>query len=180
MMKMSGKFLYFAYGSNLLSQRIHINNPSAIRAGIAKLNDYQLNFVTYSKRWKGASATIVPNKGSHVWGALWEISMADMEHLDDQEGVRHNIYIPLMVDVENPIGEWLNCRVYMQTAKVQAVSKIEDLAEDHQPSAIYLNTMLKGAIESGLPQDYLEFLKRIPHNGYEGEVDIGADLNLKF
>lgn len=30
-------FLYFAYGSNLLMERIHINNPSAERAGTAKL-----------------------------------------------------------------------------------------------------------------------------------------------
>lgn len=31
-------FFYFAYGSNLLAQRIHINNPSAVRVGIGKLN----------------------------------------------------------------------------------------------------------------------------------------------
>ena len=34
---MSNTFLYFAYGSNLLSKRIHINNPSAVRCGIGKL-----------------------------------------------------------------------------------------------------------------------------------------------
>lgn len=34
---MGGKFLYFAYGSNLLKQRIHINNPTAIRIGTGKL-----------------------------------------------------------------------------------------------------------------------------------------------
>lgn len=34
---MSGRFLYFAYGSNLWSKRIHINNPSAVRVGIGKL-----------------------------------------------------------------------------------------------------------------------------------------------
>lgn len=31
-------FVYFAYGSNLLAQRIHIQNPSAVRIGIGKLN----------------------------------------------------------------------------------------------------------------------------------------------
>lgn len=34
----SNKFLYFAYGSNLLSHRIHINNSSAERAGIGCLH----------------------------------------------------------------------------------------------------------------------------------------------
>lgn len=30
-------FLYFAYGSNLLTERIHINNPSAKMVDIGKL-----------------------------------------------------------------------------------------------------------------------------------------------
>lgn len=94
---MSGKFLYFAYGSNLWSKRIHINNPSAIRIGIGKLKvsktkhltkfsrnfqDYKLDFVTYSNRWKGASATIEPKKGKYVWGALWEVDKSDLPNLD--------------------------------------------------------------------------------------------------
>lgn len=32
------KFFYFAYGSNMLEQRIHIKNPSAEKMGIGKLN----------------------------------------------------------------------------------------------------------------------------------------------
>lgn len=36
-MMSANTFLYFAYGSNLLMKRIHINNPSASRAGIARL-----------------------------------------------------------------------------------------------------------------------------------------------
>lgn len=35
--KMTKSILYFAYGSNLLAQRIHINNPSAVRKEIGKL-----------------------------------------------------------------------------------------------------------------------------------------------
>lgn len=34
---MSNKFLYFAYGSNMLMKRIHINNPTAIRKDIGFL-----------------------------------------------------------------------------------------------------------------------------------------------
>jgi len=34
---MSGKFLYFAYGSNLLAKRIHVRNPSAARFAIGKV-----------------------------------------------------------------------------------------------------------------------------------------------
>ena len=37
-------FLYFAYGSNLSTDRIHLNNPSAVAKGPALLEGYKLNF----------------------------------------------------------------------------------------------------------------------------------------
>ena len=40
----SSKFLYFAYGSNLSTERIHLNNPSAVAKGPALLEGYKLNF----------------------------------------------------------------------------------------------------------------------------------------
>lgn len=39
-------FLYFAYGSNLLKERIHINNPSAKMIGVGKL---KVKFVAFCK-----------------------------------------------------------------------------------------------------------------------------------
>ncbi|RZB40837.1 DUF1907 domain containing protein [Asbolus verrucosus] len=47
-LNMGGTFLYFAYGSNLLAKRIHINNPSAIRIGIGKLMQQQKNMPLFS------------------------------------------------------------------------------------------------------------------------------------
>ena len=35
---MAGKFYYFAYGSNLLKERIRLNNPSAVFKAIGKLH----------------------------------------------------------------------------------------------------------------------------------------------
>ena len=43
-MEGSGKFLYFAYGSNLSTERIHLNNPSAVAKGPAVLDGYELDF----------------------------------------------------------------------------------------------------------------------------------------
>ena len=37
-------FLYFAYGSNLLTKRIHFQNPSATFRDAAKLDGYKLQF----------------------------------------------------------------------------------------------------------------------------------------
>ena len=42
-------FLYFAYGSNLLTERIHFQNPSATFRDVAKLDGYRLEFRLPSK-----------------------------------------------------------------------------------------------------------------------------------
>ena len=81
------RFLYFAFGSNLLTERIHINNPSAVFKSIAKLSNHKLDFTYFSQRWKGAAATIVPDAGAEVWGVLWELDMKHLETLDKQESV---------------------------------------------------------------------------------------------
>ncbi len=49
MNKAGGSFVYFAYGSNLLTERIHYQNPSAKSIGIACLRDYRLDFRLPSK-----------------------------------------------------------------------------------------------------------------------------------
>lgn len=84
-MKMSSAaktFLYFGFGSNLLTKRIHLNNPTAIRRGTGKLKDYRLDFFHHCPRWNGSSATIVPEQGKIVWGAIWEIDLSNLPNLD--------------------------------------------------------------------------------------------------
>ncbi|KOB75256.1 Gamma-glutamyl cyclotransferase-like venom protein isoform 1, partial [Operophtera brumata] len=56
--KVNDTFLYFAYGSNLLKKRIHINNPTAVFLGIGRLENHHLDFIKYSEHWRGTSATI--------------------------------------------------------------------------------------------------------------------------
>lgn len=96
-----------------------------------------------------------------------------------QEGVNNNLYIPLEVEVETPEGKLLHCRTYQQTAQFDSEQEIENLPDERKPSGVYFNTILNGAVESEFPEDYMRFLKRIPHNGYFGEVDIGLPLILK-
>lgn len=169
-------FTYFAYASNLLAKRIRINNPSAVRIGIGKLNNYQLTFNKYSNRWKGCSATIIPHNGRNVWGAIWQLDLKHMSVLDAQEGVLQNIYMPLTVPVELPNDSFRDCRVFQQCNVPNTNENIHQLALDRLPSKVYLDIILDGAKESGLPKYYQQFLKTIPHNGYDGEIDINLDL----
>ncbi|CAB3240972.1 unnamed protein product [Arctia plantaginis] len=158
-------FLYFAYGSNLLKKRIHINNPSAQFLGSGRLDDHQLDFMKYSENWRGTSATIIPTKDSHVWGAIWRINNADMEALDRQEGVDTNWYFPKQVDVLISDGSKVNCRTYQQTINPPQREKGKELPEERRPCITYLDCIVKGAIECELPEYYVEELKKIPNNG---------------
>lgn len=46
------------------------------------LQDHQLDFIKYSDHWRGSSATIVPIKNHHVWGAVWRVHNKDLKSLD--------------------------------------------------------------------------------------------------
>ncbi|XP_063826579.1 gamma-glutamylcyclotransferase-like [Ostrinia nubilalis] len=160
-------FLYFAYGSNLLKKRIRINNPSAHFIGIGKLDNHHLDFIKYSENWRGSSATIVPVEGCHVWGAVWQLDIIDMPALDIQEGVDTNWYFPKTVDIVTLHGETLQCRTYQQTVNPVPCKKIDELPEERRPSSTYLECILTGATECQLPNDYIQNLRKIPHNGNE-------------
>lgn len=96
--------------------------------------------------------------------------------MDEQEGVADKIYFRFNVDIEMPDGATKECKVYQQTATPTLISNWNDMPRDRKPSAVYLKTMIRGAKESGLPEEYQKFLNGIPHNGYEGEVDIRLNL----
>ncbi|KAL0101390.1 hypothetical protein PUN28_018904 [Cardiocondyla obscurior] len=172
---MSNAFLYFAYGSNLFSKRIWLKNPTAIMRDIGYIKNFRLDFNRYSKRWCGTSATIVESEDSIVWGVVWELDNSNLATLDNQEGVQDNLYHAMSVNVETPTGKTLKCRVYQQCNNPKEYIKPEDYPVDKRPSPLYL-MILKGAEENNLPTEYIKFLKTIPHNGYEGEYDIGLSL----
>ncbi|XP_049762240.1 gamma-glutamylcyclotransferase-like [Schistocerca cancellata] len=163
------KFLYFAYGSNLLAKRIHMNNPTAVRTAKAKLADYRLDFGNWSRRWKGAVATVVPEQGKHVWGAVWQIDKSDMDNLDRQEGVPSGMYFPFEVKVEKSDGKKLLCRCYQLCDTPSELVPGQPIPEDRLPSELYMSVIIQGARDTGLPHLYVEQLEKISHNSYKGD-----------
>uniref|UniRef100_A0A8C9ZL99 Gamma-glutamylcyclotransferase b n=1 Tax=Sander lucioperca TaxID=283035 RepID=A0A8C9ZL99_SANLU len=116
-------FLYFAYGSNLLKERLQLKNPSATVHCVARLKDYRLVFGNYkglaSDRWHGGVATIEHSPGDEVWGVVWRMSMSDLESLDSQENVTLGAYSPVELSVKTK-GHELNCRTYIMNSCVYA------------------------------------------------------------
>ncbi|KAL5292386.1 GGCT.2 family protein [Megaselia abdita] len=146
--------LYFAYGSNLLSERFLINNKGT-RMGIGRLEDYSLGFSLPDDYWEGNVLTIMPRKGSYVMGAVWELT-TDIRFLDEQE----EGYFPFTVDIKMYNGKTVACRTY------QLIDLPKEDDEDHNlPSLSYLKAIVKGAVESKLPEDYIKYLRGFKHNG---------------
>uniref|UniRef100_A0A3Q4AUS4 Uncharacterized protein n=1 Tax=Mola mola TaxID=94237 RepID=A0A3Q4AUS4_MOLML len=164
----SRTFLYFAYGSNLLRERLQLGNPSAMIHCVAKLKDYKLVFGNHkglaSDRWHGGVATIEHSPGDEVWGVVWRMNMCDMESLDSQENVTLGAYSPVELLVQTK-GQEIICRTYIMSHCVYA-----------PPSPQYLQVIVMGAEQSGLPKDYQEKLRAVKTNMYKGPLPMMSEL----
>ncbi|KAJ8395767.1 hypothetical protein AAFF_G00028140 [Aldrovandia affinis] len=153
-------FMYFAFGSNLLKERLQLRNPSATFQCIGRLKDYHLKFGFHGEqitnRWHGGVATIEESLGKDVWGVIWEMSNDNLDSLDKQEGVGVGIYHPIEVKVTTEEGEIL-CRTY----------QMNDF-KANIPSPQYMQVMCLGAKQNGLPLDYLRMLETMETNDYSG------------
>ena len=73
-------------------------------------NTYLIKF----QRWQGSVATIMEDKNSNMYGIVWELQKEHLKTLDEQEGVPHNVYKRINVQVNNIfcdffftiIGKW--------------------------------------------------------------------------
>ncbi|XP_023676953.1 gamma-glutamylcyclotransferase [Paramormyrops kingsleyae] len=161
-------FLYFAYGSNLLKERLQLENPSAKALCVARLTDHKLVFGNHrglpSNRWHGGVATIEHSSGEDVLGVVWEMNIDDLESLDRQENVRSGIYSPVEVSVW-AAGQKITCRTYIMNSCVYA-----------SPSPQYLKVIVMGAEQNGLPEDYQKKLRSIQTNNYEGTLVVMDEL----
>ena len=155
-------FLYFAFGSNLDEQRLHLHCPSARFVLPARLAGHRLAFTIESQRsWHGGVADVLPSPGDEVWGVLWVIAGAHSRALDEQEGVFREppAYRRYRVTATTAGGDRVDCRSYRVVAP-----NLNGLA----PSPAYQQTLLRGARAAGLPAAYLAMLEAIEDNGYAG------------
>ena len=112
--------LYFAYGSNLSLEQMRDRIESEPKVvGEAYLENHRLGFTIYSsKTWKGGVADIVPEVGSKVWGAIYELTKEQLEKIDHCEGFKkdrdpmENFYNRIEVEVVDKKGVKQPCLAY--------------------------------------------------------------------
>lgn len=170
-------FLYFGYGSNLLRQRLQLSNPSARFVAVAELKDHKLDFNCLGiepqrMRWRGGAASIREEPGNSVWGCVWRLGNEHLQTLDRQELV----YDAKEVTVTTADGREYHCRTYQLPAKY-----FEDEGPNNKPSPMYMDIILKGAVQNKLPGTYVDFLKSVETNGLqEYTLDVYVDTLNRF
>ena len=143
----------FAYGSNMSSRRLLARTPSARFLGVAHLHGHRLKFHKYSRvdgsakcdaRYSGVPA-------DRVIGVLFEIDASEKPMLDRAEGLGAG-YEEAEVAVRRGNGEIVLAQVYVAT----------DIVVDLRPWDWYRAHVLAGALEHGLPDDYVDAIRAIP------------------
>ncbi len=141
---------YFAYASNMSSEELGAWCPGAEFIAVAKLPEHRLDFTRYSEKRQGGVADVVPSGGSEVWGALYELPDEELPTLDRKESAP-TAYRHEYVDVVTQSGERVRAMTYMVIDKVPTEA----------PSRDYMDLILRGARERGLPSDYVSALAQI-------------------
>ncbi|CAK1540174.1 unnamed protein product [Leptosia nina] len=175
--KHEARFLYFAYGSNLLKSRLLINCPSAVFITAAKVPGYRLDFDKYSDNWCGAVATIVADADGEAWGAIWAIKDSELAALDRQEGVNSKKYCAKNVKAITPLGHDITARVYHINSEPPKMQP-EIIPLQRRPGNTYLQVIALGAYECGIPSHYIEYVQRFPVNGRRAKEKIISQLDI--
>jgi hypothetical protein len=144
-----GPILYFAYGSNMSSPRLRSRIPDAVRIGGAYLDGWVLRFHKPSIDGSG-KATILPVTGDHarVWGVIWSLSESGQEALDEIEGPGYERMNLLVVDDDG------------MTQRVVSYCAVE-CDPTLTPYGWYREHAVRGAIEAGLPADYIMRMRSV-------------------
>jgi hypothetical protein len=155
---------YFAYGSNMQSETLRG------RRGI----QYQRALPGRAAGWRlvldkppllpvGESyANIIPDPDADVLGVLYEISAPDLAHLDLTEGVLLGNYQRVEIPVR-PLAE-------LGEPVTAFTLTSEHRAPDLQPSTRYMDLLIAGALEHGLPSEYVAFLRSVPAHPESAEA----------
>jgi gamma-glutamylcyclotransferase (GGCT)/AIG2-like uncharacterized protein YtfP len=123
--------------------------PSAQFVGTARLPDYRFAIARHSRLRNCGTANVLPERGSIVWGVVYNVSQEDLATLDTFEDgyARFTALVFASDDGQRPF------EVLLYVA-----------ARDHNvplTSPEYKRLVVEGARHWGLPADYISLLEQI-------------------
>lgn len=136
---------YFAYGSNMSTAYLRRYCPSATFLLRAALPNFRIEFRRYSTDLQGGISTILEAPGELVQGVVYEIPEAEILALDELEDVPLGLYRRDSFLVLGEDGAWHAAALY----------RVVTPTGPYAPAASYVEMMVTGAMEHGLPADYV-------------------------
>lgn len=143
-MSATGTIVNFAYGSNMLAQRLRERVPSARFIGTGQLQGHTLRWHKSGQDASGkCDAFATGNAADTVHGVLYELPLAEKPALDRAEGLGAG-YDEKTVRILTPSGP-VRAHVYYATHIDPALA----------PFAWYKALVVAGARQNALPPEYL-------------------------
>lgn len=146
-------YRYFAYGSNMSGERLRQRTPSACAIGIARLPGHGLRWHKLGRDGTGKCDIAPCGMGEKevVWGVLYDIAVAERALLDRIEGLGVG-YSEARVRVATAAGCVLALTYQAKPDKIDPTLR---------PLPDYKAFVLRGAVEHGLPADYIAALRQV-------------------
>ena len=146
-------FVYFAYGSNMCVARLRARTPSADCVATAQLPAHVLRWHKRSDDGSGkADALYTGHDRDVVWGVLFQIADNEKSDLDRAEGLGRG-YDEVEVTVRQA-----------GAGDRQAITYVADATyvdESLSPYSWYKQLVVRGAVQHGLPPDYLAAIQAV-------------------
>jgi gamma-glutamylcyclotransferase len=140
--------LYFAYGSNMDSERFTERVGAARVGGIGSCLGYDLRFNKRSADGSG-KANIVTMRDGEIEGVVFELSGAQLARMDKFEKGYHRERVSVVVG-----GSVQGAITY--------IADSDQIADDLLPTREYLTLILNGAARFGLSDAYHRRLRGMP------------------
>ncbi|NJL07203.1 MAG: gamma-glutamylcyclotransferase [Methylacidiphilales bacterium] len=149
------RFFYFAYGPTMNPATMAQVCRGAVALGTAMLPGHELAFFGHSEVWDGAEKTLVRRPGAVAWGVVYQIASTDLDRLDLYQGVKldgSGGYFHYPTEVFGADGQRYEVVFYKR-----AMNGTPSL-----PSTDYVARIIAGTEAHGLPNDYIDRLRRAP------------------
>ena len=153
--------LTFAYGSNMDAEAMASRCPGAKMRGRARLPRHRVALLP------DGFATLVRDAGAVAHGVLWDLSFGDLAALDRYEGDGYvKVSQPVLREGASPV----RALVYIGKPAGGSGRAPED----------YMTRIVAVAREVGLPNDHIDFLRRLAGETTEPTARFRAIKNLKL
>lgn len=143
---------YFAYGSNMLTERLIKRIGSVNLVGVASIEGRKLAFHKRSEDGSGkCDIPVSKAKGAIVRGVVYEVTEDDLVTLDEFEGVGKGY-------------ERVTMEVQMESGPVEAATYVatdSHIEKGLLPYDWYHGLVLAGAMQHGFPKDYIASLAMV-------------------